>query len=73
VKKSSLFTSPIKAMSPGGSAPIGKVVDTNLETSIENCYVADASVVPGELGALLVLPVLCIGRYAAEKMLENWS
>jgi len=23
--------------------------------------------------ALLVLPVLCIGRYAAARMLENWS
>ena len=73
VKKSSLFTSPIKAAHPGGSAPIGKVVNKNLETQIKNCYVADASVVPDELGTPVVLLSLCIGKYAAKRILENWN
>jgi choline dehydrogenase-like flavoprotein len=73
VKKSSLFTSPMKAAHPGGSAPIGKVVDNNLETQIKNCYVADASVVPDELGTPVLLLALCIGRYGAERILENWT
>jgi len=73
VKKSSIFTSPIKAAHPGGSARIGKVVDKNLETQIKNCYVADASVVPDQLGTPVVLLSLCIGKYAAEKILERWN
>lgn len=72
VKKSSLVTAPVKAAHPGGSAPIGKVVDKNLETRIKNCYVADASVVPDELGTPVVLLSLCIGKYAAGRILENW-
>jgi choline dehydrogenase-like flavoprotein len=72
-KKSSLFTSPIKAAHPGGSARFGKVVDKNLETQIKNCYVADASVVPDELGTPVVFLSLCIGKYASKRMLENWS
>jgi len=71
--KSSLFTSPVKAAHPGGSAPIGKVVDNNLETQIKGLYVSDASVVPDELGTPVVLLALCIGKYAAQKMLANWN
>jgi choline dehydrogenase-like flavoprotein len=73
VKKSSLVTAPIKAAHPGGSATIGKVVDANLETQIKNCYVADASVVPDELGTPVVLLALCIGKHAASRILANWN
>ena len=73
VKKSSLWTAPIKAAHPGGSAPIGKVVDTNLETQIKGCYVADSSVVPDELGTPVVLLALCIGKHAARRMLADWN
>jgi len=72
-KKSSLYTSPVRAAHPGGSAPIGKVVDTNLESRIKNCYVCDASVVPGELGTPVVLLALCLGRFAAERILATWK
>jgi len=72
-KKSSLCSAPIKAAHPGGSAIIGKVVNTNLETQIKNCYVADASVVPDELGTPVVLLALCIGKYAAVKILADWN
>jgi len=71
--KDSLWTSPIKAAHPGGSAIIGKVVDKNLETSIKGCYVADASVIPDQLGTPVVLLALCIGKYAADRMLADWN
>lgn len=71
VKKSSLWTAPVKAAHPGGSAPIGKVVDRNLETQIRGCYVADSSVVPDELGTPVVLLALCLGKYAARKILAE--
>ena len=73
VKKSSLWTAPVKAAHPGGSAPIGKVVDQNLETQIKGCYVADSSVVPDELGTPVVLLALCLGKYAAGKMISTWN
>jgi choline dehydrogenase-like flavoprotein len=73
VRPATLWTSPYKAAHPGGSAAIGKVVDTNLETQIKNCYVADASVVPDELGTPVVLLALCIGKYAAHRMLADWN
>ncbi|HUT53830.1 MAG TPA: GMC family oxidoreductase N-terminal domain-containing protein [bacterium] len=73
VKKSSLWTAPVKAAHPGGSARIGHVVDNNLETRIKNCYVSDASVIPDELGTPVVLLSLCIGKYAAQRMLAGWN
>jgi len=73
-KESSLWTAPIKAAHPGGSARIGHVVDENLEAmKLKNCYVADASVVPDELGTPVVLLALSIGKYAADRMLANWG
>ncbi len=70
-KPSSIFTSPVKAAHPGGSVRIGHAVDANLETEIKNCYVCDGSVVPDELGTPVVLLALCLGKYAAQKMLEK--
>ena len=72
-KKSSLYTSPVRAAHPGGSAPIGRVVNADLESRIKHCYVCDASVVPHELGTPVVLLALCLGRYAAERILAKWK
>ncbi len=71
VRQRSLVTSPVKAAHPGGSAPIGRVVDAQLQTSIKNCFAADASVVPDELGTPVVLLAMCLGQYAAEQMLAS--
>jgi choline dehydrogenase-like flavoprotein len=55
---------------PGGTAAIGDVVDTNLETEISGLYVADASVFPSAPGAPPVLTIVALarrlGRYLAE-------
>ncbi len=72
-EKGSLFTAPIKAAHPGGTARIGHVVNDKLETKIKNLYVADASVVPDELGTPVVLLALCIGKYAAQNILADWN
>ena len=73
-KESSIFTSPEKAAHPGGSARIGSVVDNSLETMrIKNCYVADSSVVPDELGTPVVLLALCLGKHAAKNILSGWN
>ncbi|MFO8057562.1 MAG: GMC family oxidoreductase N-terminal domain-containing protein, partial [bacterium] len=69
-KPSSLFTSPVKAAHPGGSVRIGHALDKNLMTEIKNCYVCDGSAVPDELGTPVVLLALCLGKYAAQRMME---
>jgi choline dehydrogenase-like flavoprotein len=47
VKPGSLFESRIQGAHPGGAAAIGTVVDTDLQTGIDNLFVCDASVFPG--------------------------
>ena len=47
---------------PGGTAPIGKVVDSNLETEIPNLYVCDASVLPISPGKPPILTILALSK-----------
>jgi choline dehydrogenase-like flavoprotein len=44
----SLFESKIQGAHPGGGASIGSVVDTDLQTNVDNLFVCDASVIPGK-------------------------
>ncbi len=46
---------------PGGTAAIGRVVDTDLQTAVEGLYVADASVLPVAPG---LPPMVTIGALA---------
>lgn len=67
VDPTSLVSTPARGAHPGGTAAIGRVVDLNLETEIENLFVADASVLPHAPGAPPVLTILALakrlGRY----------
>ena len=47
---------------PGGSAKIGEVVDSNLETKISNLYVCDASVLPISPGKPPILTILALSK-----------
>ncbi|WP_406535082.1 GMC family oxidoreductase N-terminal domain-containing protein [Methanobrevibacter sp.] len=51
---------------PGGTAPIGKIVDSNLETDIENLYVCDASVLPISPGKPPILTILALSKRLAD-------
>ena len=55
---------------PGGTAAIGDVVDTNLETEISGLFVADASVFPKAPGAPPVLTIVALARRLA-RYIEN--
>ena len=47
---------------PGGTAPIGKIVDSNLETEISNLFVCDASVLPISPGKPPILTILALSK-----------
>lgn len=50
---------------PGGTAGIGRVVDTSLKTEVEGLYVCDASVIPRSPGVPLVLILVSLARWFA--------
>jgi choline dehydrogenase-like flavoprotein len=50
------------AAHPGGSLPIGEIVDSDLRTRTRNLYVCDASVIPGPWGLPPTLTLLCLGQ-----------
>ena len=51
---------------PGGTAPIGKIVDSNLETEIDNLFVCDASVLPVSPGKPPILTILALSKRLAD-------
>ncbi|MDO5848285.1 MAG: GMC family oxidoreductase N-terminal domain-containing protein [Methanobrevibacter sp.] len=57
---------------PGGSAAIGEIVDSNLETSIEGLFVDDASVLPISPGKPPILTILALSKRLADYLkIEN--
>ncbi|QBE63984.1 GMC family oxidoreductase N-terminal domain-containing protein [Pseudoduganella lutea] len=57
-----VFSSHHFAAHPGGTAPIGTVVDTGLQTRTPGLYVCDAAVLPAPWGLPPTLTLLCLGR-----------
>jgi len=55
---------------PSGTAPVGKVVDSDLQTPIRNLYACDTSVSPGAPGRPPTLTIVCLAKRLAEH-LEN--
>ena len=51
---------------PGGTAPIGKIVDSNLESEIDNLFVCDASVLPISPGKPPILTILALAKRLAD-------
>ena len=56
---------------PGGSAPIGKTVNSNLETDIEGLFVCDASVLPISPGKPPILTILALAKRLADYLRGN--
>ena len=56
---------------PGGTAKIGEVVNSNLETEISNLFVCDASVLPVSPGKPPILTILALSKRLADYLKEN--
>lgn len=52
----------------GGLVTIGKDVDTQLQTSINNLYVCDGSVIPDSSRGTPTVPIVCLAYYLAEQL-----
>lgn len=64
----SIVESAYQGAHPGGSAPIGTIVDRDLQTEVEGLYVCDASVFPDSPGAPPILTILALARRLARHL-----
>ena len=58
---------------PGGTASIGKVVDTNQETEVKGLFVSDASVLPTSPGLPLILTIVALSKRLAKKLVQEYT
>jgi len=65
-KDDSIFALDPIGAHPSATCRIGDVVDKNLETEIENCFVCDSSVFPDSLGLPVVLTAVSLGKRTAD-------
>jgi len=61
----SILVSKPQGAHPGGTAAIGKVVDTDLRTATENLYVCDASVLPVSPGLPPIVTIVALAKRLA--------
>ncbi|HSQ01810.1 MAG TPA: GMC family oxidoreductase N-terminal domain-containing protein [Methanobacterium sp.] len=71
VEESSISSTPIRGAHPGGTAPIGKVVDKNLETCIKGLFIADASVIPQAPGRPPILTITALAKRLSNNIKEK--
>lgn len=69
IKNQDIFTTRPRGAHPGGTTPIGEVVDKNLRTKIENLFVCDASVLPISPGAPPIVTIIAL----AKKLAKNFK
>jgi len=65
-----IFKSHHFAAHPGGSAKIGEVVDSDLQTNIPGLFVCDASVIPEPWGLPPTYTLLCLGKRLAKTIVS---
>ncbi|MCB2184955.1 MAG: GMC family oxidoreductase [Deltaproteobacteria bacterium] len=61
-RSETIIVGPVRGAHPMSTAPLGQVVDENLQTRLPGLYVSDASVMPRSLGRPVVLTLICLGK-----------
>lgn len=52
----------VQGAHPGGTAAIGRIVDSNLQTKVRNLYVCDGSVLPVSPGKPPILTIVALAK-----------
>jgi len=71
VEPKSICTTSLRGAHPGGTAAIGRVVNSNLETEIEGLFIADASVLPEAPGAPPMLTIMALAKRLGKKLAKE--
>jgi choline dehydrogenase-like flavoprotein len=64
----SILVSRPQGAHPGGTAAIGKIVDKDMQTNIDNLFVCDASVLPTSAGLPPILTIVALAKRLANKL-----
>ena len=67
-----IFTDSPAGAHPGGTAAIGKIVNTELETEIKGLFVSDASVLPEAPGAPPILTIIALSKRLGKKLVTRY-
>jgi choline dehydrogenase-like flavoprotein len=67
-KSKSITASRVQGAHPGGTAAIGTVVDTDLQTKVDNLFVCDASVLPASPGMPPILTIAALATRLAKTL-----
>jgi choline dehydrogenase-like flavoprotein len=67
----SIFVSPLRGTHPSATVRLGELVDSDLQTSVKNLYVCDASVFPEALGQPTVLTIISFAKRLSRHLLEE--
>ncbi len=73
VKPSTIISTHPRGAHPGGTAPIGKIVDENLETSVKGLFLSDASVLPFAPGAPPILTIIALAKRLAQHIIKKYA
>ena len=68
VDSKSIVVSKVQGAHPGGTAAVGKIVDNNLQTSVDNLFVCDASVLPTSPGLPPIMTIIALGKRLARTL-----
>jgi len=66
--RKSIVVSKVQGGHPGGTAAIGKVVDKDLQTKLDNLFVCDASVLPTSPGMPPILTIVALAKRLAKTL-----
>ena len=69
----SIFVSRLRGTHPSATVRLGEMVDNDLQTSVKNLYVCDASVFPEALGLPTVLTIISFAKRLSDHLLRGVS
>jgi len=72
VNPKSFYTTRVRGGHPGGTAGMGRVVNTDHETEISRLFVSDASIFPKAPGAPPVLTIIAVSKRFSKKLVAEY-